>query len=451
MHLLFVKCHLIIFEVISTVLLVLTFVALFYFAVFYKTNSAMDNEESIKIHEISFSANFSKGAFSDVEIKIYPRLENGVKDEWRSNAFIILEKGYFNELSGGSDNFFDYTKFNEEDLYNIMLFENKTIAINFVRRLINLKTECSTFNITLFALISLFLIFLKITLLKDNYFRLKRIKSSKSDGKNETSINLLAQIHPEEYQIFINNENEQNVFYNPILSFINPINVYYYIVFHLTIILIIPYIFPSYVEFYISRFFSFMSNMPYAVYYGRTLFGNDRLKEDEKVNLYNLIIPEDSSTQTNEFIFHEFLNLQDYTPTNVNPYVINLLIMCGSIWLSQQFHPFDSQSAVKITDVNLKAGKIKKIIKIGAICAVFGVWGYFVIVGFINTLDYYYLFHKLLFTSFKKIMDLKIILYIALFYYHIYFYVIMIIYTLQTYKRNKKYVGNAKIEYKWFS
>ena len=96
----------------------------------------------------------------------------------------------------------------------------------------------STFNLTLFTLISLFLIFLKITLSKDTYYRLKKIKSSKSDGKNEIYTNLLNQMHPKEYALNSIKDEKKNLYYNPVLSFLNPINCYYYIFFHLTIVVI---------------------------------------------------------------------------------------------------------------------------------------------------------------------------------------------------------------------
>ena len=124
--------------------------------------------------------------------------------------------------------------------------------------------------------------------------------------------------------------------------------------------------------------------------------------------------------------------------------------MCGSIWLAQLFHPFDTQGTVKIVDVDLKKGKLKKYMKVFAIIAVFGIWGYFIIKGLIYEFDLYYLFHRLLFNNFERILDVKILIFIILFYYHIVFYVIMLIYTYQTYSKNKRYEGNQRIIYTWF-
>jgi len=275
------------------------------------------------------------------------------------------------------------------------------------------------------------------------------IKSSKSEDKNQVHIHLLSQIYPK--LSGNNDENIYNIMYEQMFSFLNPINIYYFIIFNLTVILIVPPIIPNYVEFDVSTYFNFVSNLPFSIYYGRSLFGTDRLSSDGNIDLYKLIIPQDSSTQSNLFIVHDFLNLSEHTPSSTNHYIQNLLIMCGSIWLSQLFHPLESKNSVKIVDTTMKQGKLKKIVRIASIVAVIAVWGYFAVMGFANILDYFYLFHKLLFTSFKKILDLKITLFILLFYFHIYFYTIMIIFTIQTYKRRKKYVGNQTIDYNWLS
>ena len=447
MHLLFIKLHLIIFEIISTILFLLIFGALFYYSIIYQTYSSMKDEANIEYLNISFSANYSKGVYSDVDIKLYPQNIEEIPSKNYLNATILYSKSTYEGKSKKEI----IQEISNENPYNIFLFEEPKIADNFKHRLLSLKTETSSFNLTLFGLISLFLIFIKITLLKDSYFRLKKIKSSKSDGKNEIYTKLLEQIHPLCSSDLVSLKvDKKNLYYNPVLSFLNPINVYYYILFHLTIVIIIPLIFPNYIEYYISSYFGFMSNMYYSIYYSRSLFGNDILTKSENLDLSKFIIHRNITNEKKIFIVHDFLNLDDYVPTNVNPYMINLLIMCGSIWLAQLFHPFDTQGSVKIVDVDLKKGKLKKYIKVFAIVAVFGIWGYFFIRGLIYQFDLYYLFHRLLFYNFERILDMKILFYIFLFYYHIVFYVIMGIYTYQTHHKNKKYEGNQRIIYTWF-
>ena len=445
MYLKFVKINLIIFEGISFFVFIILFGALFYYAVIYKNLNAMKDEDNMGILDIKFTASYSKGVFSDIDIKLYD--VNANIDQETKNASILYSIKKYDDYKSNEKKI---DKISDEDPNNIFLFENEKLADNFKHRLLNLKTEASTFNLTLFTLISLFLIFMKITLLKDSISRLRKIKSSKSDGKNEVYTNLLAQIHPEEFALSQGKEEQKNLYYNPVLSFLNPINVYYYIIFNLTIVIIIPLIYPSYVEYKVMSYIGFESNMYNSVYYGRSLFGTDRLEKD-KVDLSKLLIPENSEEQKKLFMIHNYLDLNDYKPTNTNPYMINLLIMCGSIWLSQLFKPFNSQTAVKIVDVDLKKGKLKKIMKIGSIIAVFCIWGYFIVYGLIYLLDLVYLFHGLLFHNFKRILDIKIPSFLLLFYYYIYFYVLMGIYTYQTYAKNKRYVGNQRIEYSWFS
>ena len=449
MYLLFVKLHLIIFEIISFVLFCCVFGALFYYSVIYKNMKAMTDEKNIESLNITFSANYSEGVFSDIDLRLYEENANNETGN-KIKACILYTKTYYDYCKGNTKLIIE--EINKVNPYNIFLFENQILAENFKHRLLNLKTESSTFNLTLFGLISLFLIFIKITLLKDSIIRLKKIKSSKSDGKNEVYTNLLAQIHPEEFALSLSGKEEnKNLYYNPVLSFLNPINVYYYIIFNLTIVIIIPLIFPNYIEYYIVSYFGFMPNMYNSVYYGRSLFGTDRLSTNGNVDLFKLVVPVNTTGQDKLFMIHDFLNLTTYVPTNINPYMVNLLIMCGSIWLSQLFHPFSSQTSVKIVDVDLKKGRLKKYIKIASIFSVFAIWLFFIVNGLIYQLDMFYLYQRLFFNNIKRIFDVKIPIFILLFFYYIYFYVIMAIYTYQTYMKNKKYVGNQKIVYSWFS
>ena len=184
MHLLFVKLHLIIFEVISLILLGAIFTALFYYSIIFPNINAMkenkndsDKKDNIGIMNVTFSSKLSRGVFSDVDIKLYDP-QSFVEEPNLPAAILYNEKNY-NE----GDNILE--KISESTPSNIFLFEDEKIAKNFKHHLLNLKSESSTFNLVLFGLISLFLIFIKITLLKDSYLRLKKIKSSKSDGKNE--------------------------------------------------------------------------------------------------------------------------------------------------------------------------------------------------------------------------------------------------------------------------
>ena len=200
MYLSFVKVHLIIFEVVSTLLFLSIFFALFYYSIIYKSYPAMqeEGEKNVDILNISFSANYSRGTFSDIDLQLFPRDEIPfyAKDKYL-NATILYSKPAYKEKQPKEI----IKEISDVNPYNIFLFEDTKIAENFKHRIKSLTTMVSTFNLTLFTLISLFLIFLKITLSKDTYYRLKKIKSSKSDGKNEIYTNLLNQMHPKEYAL----------------------------------------------------------------------------------------------------------------------------------------------------------------------------------------------------------------------------------------------------------
>ena len=71
MHLKFIKIHLIIFEIISTILFLIIFGSLFYYSIIYKNYASMKKDNDIAHLNILFSANYSRGVYSDVDIKIY--------------------------------------------------------------------------------------------------------------------------------------------------------------------------------------------------------------------------------------------------------------------------------------------------------------------------------------------------------------------------------------------
>ena len=142
MHLLFIKLHLIIFEIISTALFLAIFFALFYYSIVYKNYSSMKDEENIKYLNISFSANYSRGVFSDIDMKIYELNSKNIPNN-NLNATILYNKANY---EGKSDKKI-IEEISNDNPYNIFLFEEPKIAENFKHRLLSLKTESSSFNL----------------------------------------------------------------------------------------------------------------------------------------------------------------------------------------------------------------------------------------------------------------------------------------------------------------
>ena len=98
MHLLFIKLHLIVFEVISLALFCTIFISLFYYAVIYKSMKAMQSEENIDYMNIVFSANYSKGVFADVDMKIYDINASDIPVNNRE-ACILYSKYYYEQFA----------------------------------------------------------------------------------------------------------------------------------------------------------------------------------------------------------------------------------------------------------------------------------------------------------------------------------------------------------------
>ena len=150
MRLLFIKIHLIIFEVISTLIFLFIFGALFYYSIIYKNYASMKDVRNIDSLNISFSAEYSKGTYSDVDIKIFAQNEKNLNPKKKYlNATILYSKSYYEGKSQKEI----IKEISEVNPYNIFLFEEEKIATNFKHRILNLKTEVTSFNLTFLILI----------------------------------------------------------------------------------------------------------------------------------------------------------------------------------------------------------------------------------------------------------------------------------------------------------
>ncbi len=426
MYLTFIKLHLIIFEIISLAMSIVAIIGLVYFSFFFKNYNGL-KENGAKIYDISFNTSIKETTFGDISINLYlPNTTNC------TNAYIILNKNYSEEFSDSEKSNL-IKKINEEEPFNIFLFDTENTARLFINHLKTIKRIANTLNLTIIILILFFLLFLKITLMKISYKNITSTKTSKIGGKGKNTLidNIISEINTS------NSLEQKQVFFNPTLSFLNPIMIYYYIIFHLTSIIILPIIVPSFINYKVKTYFGFTTNLFYSIYYYRSNYGNFNNFNNSNCITYN-------KTANNNFYFFNHKSLDLVTEENEgisNPYVPNLCFMCCTIWISQYFKPFDQGRNVKIEEKNVTKTNKKKMINFLVTCSLFIVWFLFLIWGVINTFDYLLCFHKLVFYKFKKIFDLRISIVIFLFYYHIYFYVIMIMHTIEFKNKNKNYHG----------
>ena len=424
MYLRFIKLHLIIFEIISLGMSIIAVIGLVYYSFFFKRYDGLQ-ENGSRIYDISFNSSIKKSTYGDISINLYsPNTPNC------TNAYIILNKKFSDKIS---DIKRLIEEINAEDPFNIFLFDTENTAKLFINHLKTITQIANTLNLTIIILILFFLLFLKITLMKISYKNITSTKTSKIGGKGKNTLidNIISEINTS------NSLEQKQIFFNPTLSFLNPIMIYYYIIFHLTSIIILPIIIPSFINYKVKTYFGFTTNLFYSIYYYRSNYG-----KFDNLNNTNYITSNKTSDENFFFFFHKSLDLALEENQGIsNPYVPNLCFMCCIIWISQYFKPFDQGRNVKIEEKNVTKTNKKKILNFLVTCSLFAVWIIFFIWGIINTFDYLLCFHKLIFYKPKKMLDLRISIVLFLFYYHIYFYVIMIMHTIEFKNKNKNYHG----------
>ena len=438
MYLTFIKIHLMVFEFISLIMSVIAVIGLIYYSFIFKRFSGL-KEKGANILKIKFNASIEQTVFSDVKITINSsNIDNDNDNE--TDAYIIYSK----ELEQKKETDL-IQKINDEYPSNIFLFNSYRTAELFLHHLQSIKLNANLLNSTVLLLILFFLIFIKITLMKITLKQIKSVKTSKIGGKGKDTLadNILAELNQPELS------QQKQIFFNPTLSFLNPIMVYYYFIFHLTVILILPLIIPNFLAYKVSTYFGFNSNLFYSIYYHRSNIGQINITNLNYTKLKTFELPSEESFP---FLFHPSLNLAyEENKGSSNPYVINLCFMCCCIWISQYFKPFDQGRNVKIEDRNITKSNKKKMLNYLVTCSLFIVWIFFLIWGVLHTFDYLYLFHKLLFYNFKKVADLRISICICLFYVHIYFYIIMIMHTIEFKNKNKNYKGPLLKDFSFLS
>lgn len=464
MNLKFIKCNLIFFEIVSFLMTFYIFGNLIYFSVIFANKSILNfpDDYSYMILPINFSVQYKNNIFNDFIITLYSSKFNNFSEnnnnntktnisnfneeenEYDPNGYIIYNNYTFKD----DDENEIISKINEKDPYNILIFENSTLAENFIDQVKNDSNTCDRFNLILYFIIIFFFVFMKITLFQYIFKLIRKIKTQKVNGTTTTAENLINQINEtdEESSININNK-KKPIFINPVLSFLNPINFFYYIIFHLSIVVIIPTIYPDFVEYKINNYYyGIVPNLFSSVYYYRSDYGKDDFENTN--DLDNFIITNENKKKKS-FLSHKSLDISSYSPRNLNPYMINLIVMISSIWISQFFKPFDLDKNVQINEINVKKNKFTYFFKKFFIpISLSGLWLFGFGYGMYYLIDYIYLFHRYLFFNKKKLFDYQISGFLVLFYYHIYFYTLSFYYAFETIYKNKKSQNEIEMELK---
>ena len=449
MNLKFIKCNLIFFEIVSFFMTFYIFGNLFYFSVIFANKSILNfpDDYSYMILPINFSVQYKNNIFNDFVITLYSSKNNNENnnndsineidfyDENTPNGYIIYNNYTFKDNNENEI----ISKINEEDPYNILIFENSNLTENFIDQVKNVSNTCDKFNLILYFLIIFFFVFMKITLIQYIFKLIRKIKTQKVNGTTTSAEHLISQINEDDddNNSINNNNKNKHIYINPVLSFLNPINAFYYIFFHLSIVVIIPTIYPDFVEYKINNYYyGIVPNLFNSVYYYRSDYGKDNFENTK--DLEDFIITNENKKKKS-FLSHKSLDFSSYSPSNLNPYMINLIVMISSIWISQYFKPFDLDKNVQINEINVKFNKFAFFFKKFLIpLLLIGLWFFGFGYGMYYLLDYIYLFHRYLFFNKKKLFDYQISGFLVLFYYHVYFYILSIYYVCETIYKNKK-------------
>jgi hypothetical protein len=428
---------------------------LIYLSIFFANKKIIKfSEYDYMILKVNFSVEYEKSIFYDYKITLSINDDDNSSSDDSNTDYKYKnndkEKGYYiiyNNYTFENKKPKEIVKeINEQNPYEIFIFEERNLTENFIDEMKNTSNSCDKFNLILFVLIIFFFVFMKITLFQNIFKLIRKIKTQKINGTTTIAENLISQIHENEENENFNNNHNKHIMINPVLSFLNPLNFFYYVIFHLTIVVIIPIIYPDFVEYKINDYYGFVPNLFSSVYYYRSNYGRNNFKSSYK-NLKHFIITENDKNNKDIFLSHKNLDFSSYSPSNKNPYMINLIVMIGSIWISQFFKPFDTDKNVQINEINLKANKFVYYFKKFVLpILLYSLWllgfGY----GMYDLIDYIYLFHRYFFFNQKKLFDYQVSGFLLLFYYHIYFYALSGYYVFETLYKNKKAREEIKME-----
>lgn len=433
MNLTFIKVNLIIFEIVAISTTILSLFGLSYYTFFYQMRSGIKHRKMAKVAHVSYYVKEQKNVFSNVAITLNKPSNNYNSD---NDGYILYNKNQ----DATEEKIIE--QINAMNPYNIFLFKNKQTANQFKSYLENIVGKSSNAINTILLLLSiLFFTFVKIGLAKTSWKQIKEIKSNKQEvSQSDDILDDLSLDIAEKGLLLGKGGKKKTFYYNPVLSLLNPKNIFNYIVFQLTVIIILPILYPTFSDLKINVYYGFRPNMFNSVYYSRSYFGQRDFQPN--ANPTFVVNGIQNITGLYNFTSHERIEDAINSHASFNPYFTNLAFLAISVWVAQYFKPFDTGKMV-IRD-RLKMTKWKIFKKIFVIAVLFSAWGFLFGIGLLNAGDYIFLFHCLVFMDVRKLLDPKITVTICVFYYHIFFYALMIIYTIQMKIKNRNFENSKK-------
>ena len=290
------------------------------------------------------------------------------------------------------------TYLNENNMNNLLIFNTYKAAEEFFNNiLMMLSKNNGIVNIGILMMIVLFFFSMKMTMLIKVKNSLKEISTKKNKTNMILSDLLNTKTIKEDKKLFT--LKNVYVFYDSV-------------VFELTSLVIIPSLYYQLSEFEINDFFMCKRFSLFAVLLNRL------------------------NVSKNYITLHKYKDIVDYTsPPKINPYCINMLFLSTFVWFSDYFNLFksdnDKKSAVNSYIVEKKRIKIAKILLFTLFLSF---WVFFLFNGIVYVIDFTKMYHLIIYKDISLLSHYKISIFILTLYYHIFYYISMIIFTFNSNK-----------------
>jgi hypothetical protein len=384
----FLKVNLYTYEVLTALITTWVVCTLIYYMAIYRfvTNITDTNYEIVKI---GFDVEIGETIYSDVRFTVRSADNLG-----EYSGYVILNK---DELE--NNNVID--ELNAIGPEQCFIFETQKEAILGETYLNNLgKSFDDAISIILYTLIIVFVIFMKFNLTKINLSKIKNLK--------QEPFSLF------DYQFFFS-----------------------HVIFHLTVLLIIPTLNKRYID--VSFDFCFSMS---KVYYNSMFFDRKFIWESQKELHEFYTKAEYTGEKYKDGLF--FLQSRNFIESaSQNNYVLNILLLCIIVWICKINSIFGVENNTSVSNGTIS--KRRKYIGLGICVLVYGIWLFFLVIGVLELIDEMILYYGFIFHYGKNILNPHIMKSILVFYIQVYFYIVLLVASLQRGEKKIDLYKNYKV------
>lgn len=377
-----IKVNIVIYQIVSTFLLLYILSSMIYYTYIQRKKSLfVKNQKNI----VPICYDIYNNNHTYIENKFIYSTHQCVNE-----GYIITQKPFDqDELT---------TYLNHNNINNLLIFDTYKAAEEFYNNIsMMLSKNNGIVNIGILMMIVLFFFSMKMTMLIKAKNSLKEI----STKKNKTNLIISDLLHTNKIK------EDKKIF-----TLKNVYVFYDSVIFELTLLVIIPSLYYQLSEFEINDFFMCKRFSLFAVLLNR-------------LNISKSYIT-----------LKKYKDIVDYTsPPKINPYCINMLFLSTFVWFSDYFNLFKSDNDKKsAARSHIVEKKRKKIAKILLFMLFLSFWVFFLFNGILYVVDFAKMYHLIIYKDFSLLSHYKISIFILTLYYHIFYYISMIIFTFYSNK-----------------